>query len=615
MKKSIGLALVVASACGAGSQQRVHIAKAADLPPRTVQVAGTPSALLHDPAGLLAFASAVRRELEARLERYDVADASVVDAWETHLALISYMEQRDAETERLIARVRDRQTKPGLRATSNLTLRALLGARRAGGELRAAFRTILAREVAALPLGDSIEYLKQEKFFAELRSIATLDGIALSSIDPAVHDGALPLDVAMYLVFLGFAEGDLTTVAPEIADVCGAALKGAEALRKPDIWAARDVDLTGRAGLTNVLVSGWDTGADDEVYAAQLWTNAGEIPDNGLDDDGNGWVDDVHGVAHDRHAQRTVGDLIPLEGPPERMARALGAVAGFADMEANLDTPAASALRKQISQLAPQELGLFLDDMNQVMQRGHGTHVAGLLLRGNPAARLVVARIASDWRAVPTPPSIEFARARAREFIETADYLAARGVRVCNLSWGFTSEEFEHNLAASGAGGDPTSRHRLGLEIFRIMYDAYKQAVASHPAILFTGAVGNDNRDASLVDDAPGTFHLPNLIIVGAVDQAGEPANFTSFGPVDIYADGVELESFVPGGQRVRFSGSSGSAPLVAGVAAKILAVRPQATTAQLRAWIVDTADRVRTSDGKELRLLHPQRAFEAATK
>lgn len=29
--------------------------------------------------------------------------------------------------------------------------------------------------------------------------------------------------------------------------------------------------------------------------AANMWTNPGEIPDNGIDDDGNGYVDDVHG--------------------------------------------------------------------------------------------------------------------------------------------------------------------------------------------------------------------------------------------------------------------------------------------------------------------------------
>ena len=40
-----------------------------------------------------------------------------------------------------------------------------------------------------------------------------------------------------------------------------------------------------------------DTGIDytHPDLAANIWTNPGEIPNNGLDDDGNGYVDDVHG--------------------------------------------------------------------------------------------------------------------------------------------------------------------------------------------------------------------------------------------------------------------------------------------------------------------------------
>lgn len=58
-------------------------------------------------------------------------------------------------------------------------------------------------------------------------------------------------------------------------------------------------------GSTEIVVAAIDTGINylHEDLAANLWTNAGEIPGNGIDDDGNGWVDDVHGVdvASDEH--------------------------------------------------------------------------------------------------------------------------------------------------------------------------------------------------------------------------------------------------------------------------------------------------------------------------
>jgi subtilisin family serine protease len=46
-----------------------------------------------------------------------------------------------------------------------------------------------------------------------------------------------------------------------------------------------------------VVVAVIDTGLDltHPDIVSNLWTNPGEIPNNGLDDDGNGYVDDVHG--------------------------------------------------------------------------------------------------------------------------------------------------------------------------------------------------------------------------------------------------------------------------------------------------------------------------------
>jgi len=58
-----------------------------------------------------------------------------------------------------------------------------------------------------------------------------------------------------------------------------------------------------------VLVAIIDTGIDWNHIdlANRIWVNAGEIPGNGIDDDGNGFVDDVHGYdirKQRRHAAR-----------------------------------------------------------------------------------------------------------------------------------------------------------------------------------------------------------------------------------------------------------------------------------------------------------------------
>lgn len=65
----------------------------------------------------------------------------------------------------------------------------------------------------------------------------------------------------------------------------------------------------------SVVVAVIDTGVDysHPDLAANIWTNAGEIPDNGIDDDGNGYVDDWRGWdfcnhdndPHDDHSHGT----------------------------------------------------------------------------------------------------------------------------------------------------------------------------------------------------------------------------------------------------------------------------------------------------------------------
>ena len=180
------------------------------------------------------------------------------------------------------------------------------------------------------------------------------------------------------------------------------------------------------------------------------------------------------------------------------------------------------------------------------------------------------------------------------------------------MSWGGSVGAYENDLEQCGIGKTPEERKELARAFFGLAKLALTRAMASAPQLLFITAAGNSNNDASFIEDIPAGIVLPNLLTVGAVDRAGDEASFTSYGPtVKVHANGYQVESFLPGGERVAFSGTSMASPQVANLASKLLAVNPKLTPPQLIKLIVDTAER--TPDGRR-NLMHPQKAVAAAT-
>ena len=91
---------------------------------------------------------------------------------------------------------------------------------------------------------------------------------------------------------------------------------GLSATNAPSAWAA---GYTGRGIVVSVIDTG--TCLDHPDIANQIWTNTGEIPNNNIDDDNNGFVDDVHGW----NFEADTNDLTDLEGHGSHIA---GTIAG-----------------------------------------------------------------------------------------------------------------------------------------------------------------------------------------------------------------------------------------------------------------------------------------------
>ena len=256
----------------------------------------------------------------------------------------------------------------------------------------------------------------------------------------------------------------------------------------------------------------------------------------------------------------------------------------------------------------------FIEQLEFFSIFSHGTHVAGIASRGNPAIRLAVGRITFDWHNIPLPPSEELSRRSAADDQAYVDWFRANHIRVVNMSWGGGPEDYESALEKNGMGKDAADRKAIANKLFAIERDGLYNAIKSAPEILFICAAGNADSNSSFNEMIPSSFKLPNLLAVGAVDQAGDEASFTSYGPtVQVDANGYQVESMIPGGDKLRMSGTSMASPNTVNLAAKLIALDPKLTPEQTIHLIVSGA--TASEDGRRhnidekhsVELLHQQ--------
>jgi subtilisin family serine protease len=583
-------------------QTKQRIDKAADLPRFTYKIDGRVEDLLRDDAKFRAFATEVRRDTESTLAKYDIADKSSERQLRGTILQLDMLDGRYDAALAGAERIRELQEKPADKLLTGITTRAIVaGERKAGNRDSDAYRSEVARSIAdalkPLPYEVIANEIKETKAGAETLGEGRLIGSVRERLQPIVDkSGSLSSDLAPSVISIKYALNYALPLKQTFVDTYGAYL-AAHRVDKPDIWAARDVALPAGKGYTPVTIGVWDSGVDTNLFSGRVVMDAGKPAV----------------IAFDRFSNPATGELMPIPADlKSRVPQMKSRLKGFSDLQSNIDSPEASEVKQFLSTLKPEAYKSAIEELILSGNWMHGTHVAGITAAGNPYARLVVGRIEFDWHLLPDPcPSRELADRDARNTQTYVDFFRKNGVRVVNMSWGNSVKAFEEDLEKCNIGKTTDERKALARDYFEIQKNALTRAMASAPEILFVAAAGNSNEDASFIEDIPAGIVLPNLIAVGAVDKAGDEASFTSYGPtVVVDANGYQVESVIPGGEKLAESGTSMASPQVVNLAAKILAVDPKLKPTEVIDIIRSTADK--TPDGRR-NLINPKKALSVA--
>jgi hypothetical protein len=590
---------------GLADQAKQQVHSQADLPRTTYPVTGSLSALLQsdDPTFTTAISRAAE-DLDALFANYDIQDNATLITMLTAKLSLQELNGDAAGGLQTITRLRDLQSKPDLKLTVGLFDEAILKAQQAvpakqGTEYEQKVESNYQEAVNALPWDVVQDVIKSARSVSGLLSESFLLGNIQEELQPEVDKSGNLSRESMYQVLNARANLRIKLPLNSIRVSVLKAYVNAHDTQKPDIWAAREVTLSEQDHPKKVAVGIWDSGVDTGLYPGHLYrySNSAPYPAQGL-----AFTDD---------GQPSNSALYPLT--PERQKEypeVSDDLEALSDLRAGIETDVTESFKKRVSQMSKENVKSMFERLSFFGNMVHGTHVAGIAIKGNPAAQLVVFRFNDGLsRELHFAPTTEWANRMAANFKRIGQFCAEHKVRAVNLSWGDQPQEFEEWLSRTKANQTGDERKKEALELYTIWKQAIIDAMKAAPDTLFITAAGNSDSDAGFLENVPASLELPNLITVGATNQAGDATSFTSYGKtVVVYASGYHVESMIPGGKKVKFSGTSMAAPQVTNLAAKLFALNPSLPAERAKELIISGA--TASSDGKR-RLIDEKRSIQ----
>jgi subtilisin family serine protease len=297
-------------------------------------------------------------------------------------------------------------------------------------------------------------------------------------------------------------------------------------------------------GNNAVTIAVLDTGVDwgHQDLAANIWINTGEIENNNVDDDGNGYVDDRRGWDFTAY----------LYGR------------SYVDPEDEEKITTYYFWK-------PEDNNPGVDDSDPFGLDPHGTHVAGIAgAVGNNSVSGGTNTVGVLWNC-----NIMALQAGAPWGLESVwitkglRYAADNGAQVINMSFG-------------GYGGENG-----------VVCEALQYAHEKGVVLCASAGNGYDMRPSYPAS-------LDNVISVAATDENDAKADFSTYNElVDISAPGVEILSTVPNNsyESVGWSGTSMACPFVSGAAGLVIGygetLGKKFTPAQVEYILEQSADNI----------------------
>jgi cell wall-associated protease len=356
-----------------------------------------------------------------------------------------------------------------------------------------------------------------------------------------------------------------------------------------------------------VIVAVIDNGVDIEHEDLKniIWTNTKEFQGNGIDDDHNGYVDDVHGwnfrgakdgstVENEQNVSTHIyatlknkyesADTSKLKNTEKKEWKIYTKAKkeyfqNIKNSKDSTDFKYALNLNYDSSQLLednplnPNEHNYGNPFMKLSPNLSHGTHVAGIIAaqRNNNKG---VDGISDNVIIMPLLAATGTGDERDKDVANAITYAVDNGAKIINMSFG---KYFTTNKEALDKA---------------IRYAEKKKVLIFH-------AAGNDGSNNDLDNTFPNAYYengkkASNFITVGwtrAKFDARLAHQFSNYGikTVDLFAPGSDIFSTVLGNLYEGKSGTSMASPCVAGVAAILFSYFPNLSMQQVKDILLES--------------------------